>query len=213
MNRRDLLRTTKILIALSHALIPLWLAQSIVTDTELAAALPPPVQFVLRWFFVVSIGMLTGEAMVLQKYPDRLGPLLALLFTVPALALANWFLFFESPWALLAELGTFYLTSFTLLSVGLCVYRFAYQRTIGGWEWIPVSVAMLILFTCTLGSLWAFWRTLWNSGVLSGRLAPWTLAVSTLVAAIYEFRLVLKYHPGPSMASSKSGAGAEGIDS
>jgi len=200
----------KILIALLHALIPLWVAHEIVTDNVRSESMSPALHLLLRGFFLVSIGIFTMEIMQLHLVPDRLAPVLELLVIPPALAGLNWWLFSRSSSVLLTQAGTFYLTSFLLVVGSLVVYRFAYQKTIAGWEWIPVSLAMVLLFVPTLAGVWAFWQALWQLDALSGRLAPVALVVSILMAAINEIRLVLKYHPGEFRVARPASAETEG---
>lgn len=199
----NLVRNIKVLVAFTHALLPLGVAYTITSDPQQAASLPQAVLFLMQGFALVSIAIFTSELLLLRRYPSELAPMLAILVTPPLLIFAHWRIFSAPPRLLLVEMGTFYLASFALVYAVLLFHRFVNQKLVSGWAWAPVSLTIVLLFVPATTGLWVFGRTLAVSGFFDGLSAPSSLVVAVVVAAANEVRLVLKYYPGPSAPSDK----------
>lgn len=185
----------KIAIALAYALLPL----------SLALRVPEPVgadgwalatRIVAKTFFLVSIAIFTFEILRLRRFPSTSNAIvrLAAILVAPGLWVAAHALVFSTPVdRMLREMAAFYLAQFVGVLVVLAIVRFAVQRTVRGWEWLPTAAALVCLFGPVVVALAVFMRTLWPANAPVNGSAVATLAVGLIATVASEVRWILRF--------------------
>ena len=117
----------KAVVALLHAGLPLYFAIQFHESPEYAGW-PTPVVWILRLFWLPSVGILGTELLLLKKYPDEPSAMAGVLLLPPALVGMNALFFGADAEHLLLEMATFYIALYLLVILAL-----AYKRRVRRW--------------------------------------------------------------------------------